>query len=271
MNLGAYLDEIKFACATTPSWNSRMALLAATARFHLHNMRRAPKSDRDPIDIDLDIGGLQRRIALRPFAGDIFVLYEVLANETYKVPDEIMDPASVRTIVDCGANIGMTALYLASRHRNARIVSVEPDPVNYELLCRNTGSEPRIVPVQAALVGGQSRAVVLSQDRPAWGNSIEETGAIAGGIEVKGLTIADLCKAHDISSIDILKVDIEGAEEEMFASPEFMSAVRFVMIELHGDYTIDRFRSDVGPRGFSVEPPSRFRRPRAVTAFLPRT
>ena len=126
---------------------------------------------------------------MRPYAGDIFVLYEVLASETYKVPDGVFDPATVRTIVDCGANIGMTALYLAGRHRNAQIISIEPDPVNFALLQHNTRSEPRIVPVQAALVGGASRPVVLSQDRPAWGNSVGDKLGGAAGLEVNGLTL----------------------------------------------------------------------------------
>jgi FkbM family methyltransferase len=267
MNLAVYLDEIRFACAATQTWQSRLALLRATARFHFHNFRRAPKSDRSPVELDIDIGGIPRRIVVRPYAGDVFILYEVLASETYKVPDDIMDPASVKTIVDCGGNVGMTALYLASRHRNAKIVTVEPDPVNFELLCRNTRSEPRIVPVKAALVGGSSRTVVLSQDRPAWGNSIGDEGGATNGIEVAGLTLPDLCMAHGLPSIDILKVDIEGAEAEVFAAPGFLRMVRFVMIELHGAYTLDRFRSDIAGKGFTARGPSPYGRPRAVTAF----
>lgn len=267
MNLGAYIDELRFAWTATPGWQSRMALLGATARFHLHNLRRRSSADQSQVEIDLDVGGLARRIAVRPYAGDVFVLYEVLASETYKVPDEVMDPASVKTILDCGGNVGMTALYLASRHRNAKIVTIEPDPVNFDLLCRNTRSEPRIVPVQAALVGGRSRTVVLSQDRPAWGNSIGSVSEAGRGVEVQGLTLADLCAAHGFDSIDILKVDIEGAEEELFATPDFLHMVRYVMIELHGAYTLDRFQRDIEAQGFTAREPSPRGRPRTVTAF----
>lgn len=268
MNFGTYIDELRFAFTAAPSWQSRMTLLGATARFHMHNFSRGTFSDRSPIEIDLKIGDKTRNICVRPFAGDIFVLYEVLAAETYKVPAEVIDPGSVETIVDCGANIGMTALYLAGRHPNAKIISIEPDPVNFALLKRNTRSEPRIVPVQAALVGKASRSVVLSQNRPAWGNSVAD--AVPGGsagIEVPGLTLAAICSTHGLKSIDLLKVDIEGAEEELFAEPEFLKLVRYVMIELHDPYTLERFRRDVAPMGFEVRPPGAQDRPRTVTAF----
>jgi FkbM family methyltransferase len=267
MNLGTYLREIRFAFTATRDWRNRLSLLGATARFHLHNMKRGAKSSESPLDVDIDIGGTIRSIRIRPFAGDVFVLYEVLDAETYKVPSEVIDPATVETIVDCGGNVGMTALYLASRHRNARIITVEPDPANFALLARNTLGEPRITPVQAAIVGGTSRPVTLSQDRPAWGNSISAAGKEGSGIEVPGLTLADLCQAHGFGSIDLLKVDIEGAEEDLFSAPGFLKDVRYVMIELHGAYTIDRFRRDIASHGFVAREPTGNDRPRTVTAY----
>ncbi len=124
------------------------------------------------------------------------------------------------------------------------------------------------MPVQAALVGKESRTVVLTQDRPAWGNSVgEATSAGPAGIEVQGLTLTELCSIHGLTSIDLLKVDIEGAEEEMFVNPEFLNRVRYIMIELHGDYTLERFRLDVAPMGFEVHRPDAKERPRTITAF----
>ena len=42
----------------------------------------------------------------------------------------------------------------------------------------------------------------------------------------------------------------------MFAEPHFLPKVGFIVIELHGDYTMDRFSADVAPAGFVVKPPS---------------
>lgn len=267
MNFSSYLDELRFAFVATPNWHSRTALLAATAKFHANNFFKGVRSDRSPIEIDVCIGDRARRIWVRPFAGDIFILYEVLQAETYLVPDKQIDPESVETIIDCGANIGLTALYLAGRHKNARIISVEPDPANFELLKLNTQSEPRIVPVQAAIVGGIGRPVVLSQDRPAWGNAVVNAATGARGVEVPGVTMAELCVSHGVKTIDVLKVDIEGAEEEMFSTPDFLEHTRFVMIELHGQYSLARFRADIAPMGFEAHTPATGERPRTITAF----
>ena len=276
MHIETYLSELRFALSATPNWNSRFKLLAATTRFHLNNFKRSASADQTPVELDLNIGRATRTLAIRPYSGDIFILYEVLAWESYKVPERLIEPGSVKTIIDCGANIGLTALYLADRYPNARIVSVEPDPVNFALLVRNTKAEPRIIPVQAALVGKRQGPVILSQDRPACGNSISSasggsssgsSGGSSGGIEVASVTMADLCAAHGIASIELLKVDIEGAEEGVFADPQFLRMVRYVMIELHGDYTLEKFRRDIAPMGFTAEPPGAADGPRAVTAF----
>jgi hypothetical protein len=67
--------------------------------------------------------------------------------------------------------------------------------------------------------------------------------------------MATLMKQMQIEAIDIAKVDIEGAEIEVFESSDWMKNVRCLMIELH-----DRFRpgcseavSSVATNGFSRE------------------
>jgi len=80
----------------------------------------------------------------------------------------------------------------------------------------------------------------------------------------------ELCKRHGLDCIDLLKVDIEGAKEELFSKPDFLPKVRFTVIELHGDYTLNRFENDVRPFQFIVKPPGARGGVRAVTT-LPTT
>lgn len=247
-------------------WRSRKALLSATAAFHLNNWSRQGHRVRQPIELDLKIGLDKRRVTVRPFSGDIFILHEVLAFESYKVSENSIDPLSVKTIVDCGAKIGITALYMASRYPNARIICIEPDPKNFELLQLNIENEDRISAVQAALVGINEGPVYLTQDRPAWGNGVADGPGDGTSIEVAAITMDELAAQFEIDTIDILKVDIEGAEEDVFARPGFMSKVRFIAIELHNAYTLDRFQKDIAPMGFNANPPGAFGGVRAVTA-----
>lgn len=266
MNFGTYAKEFRYILTASQNTRSRLALLTATAQFHLNNLVKSKAASQDLVEVDLDIGGKPRRVAFRRYSGDVFILYEVLAFKSYEIPVSVIDPASVTTIVDCGANIGLTALYFASKYPNARIVSIEPDPANFALLARNVAHEPRISTVQAAVVGRTREAVYLSQDRPAWGNSIADASGGASTVKVDAVTIKELCERFALSRIDILKVDIEGGEEDVFAAPAFMNDVRYVMIELHNDYTLDRFRRDIAPLGFEARAASETVGPRAVTA-----
>ena len=50
-------------------------------------------------------------------------------------------------IVDCGANIGLPALWFALRFHSARIFAVEPEPRNFDILCRNVRDYENITPV----------------------------------------------------------------------------------------------------------------------------
>jgi hypothetical protein len=58
-----------------------------------------------------------------------------------------------------------------------------------------------------------------------------------------------------VAWIDLLKVDIEGGEEELFADADFLSRVGLGIIELHGTYDQDRFQADLSKYGYEAIPP----------------
>ena len=94
---------------------------------------------RSPLDLWID-RDRPTTLTLRPFAGDLFVLYEVLAFNAYHIAPSLLPTDNVRVIVDCGANIGITSLFLAARYPGATILSVEPHPENFALLKANVGT-----------------------------------------------------------------------------------------------------------------------------------
>src|ERR1019366_9032856 len=155
-------------------------------------------------------------------------------------------------ILDCGANIGITSLFFAAQYPNARIYSIEPDPNNFVLLERNARQEPRISPICGAIVSHICERVYLTTDAPAWGNSIAQSEM---GVAVKAWTIDEICRENGVTHIDLLKVDIEGAEKELFASGEFLRRVNCVVIELHNDYGIKDLERDAARWKFHVIEP----------------
>ena len=249
--LFAYLHEALFAATATGTWSSCYVLMRNTARFHLHNLRGMNSKPYEVFTVELRLSeGYTTTIKLRALSGDIFILHEVLAFACYRIPSSRIAPETVHTVIDAGANIGIASLYFAARYPKAKIYSVEPLPENFALLEANVAHEPRIKPIKGCITGVPKDAVRFTTDGPTWGNRIGEAG-----ITVPGFTIRELCQREGIDSIDLLKVDIEGGEKEVFESADFLDLVRNIIIELHCEYDFESFRNDVIPFDFEAYPP----------------
>src|ERR1700730_14900976 len=136
--LSGYGHEAVFGWKATRTWADRYALLRHTTQFHVRNGVGCACDTRSTITIDLWIDrNRPNTLTLRPFAGDLFVLYEVLAFNAYHIAPSLLQTDKVRVIIDCGANIGITSLFLAARYPDAMIISVEPHPENFALLKSN--------------------------------------------------------------------------------------------------------------------------------------
>src|SRR5262249_44081469 len=158
---------------------------------HIRNGFGCASDTHSTVTIDLWIGhDKPTTLTLRPFAGDLFVLYEVLAFNAYHIAPSLLRSDNVRVVVDCGANIGITSLFLAARYPAARILSVEPHPENFALLRTNVAQVPRILPVRACVTGTPQSTVALTTDQAAWGNRITTDG----GVLVPAITIDELCE-----------------------------------------------------------------------------
>lgn len=266
MGFRSLAQEVAFALSRASDWKSRVSLLAGTARFHAGNKLYEKAPQAHPIDVNIRFGDKPLSVRLRPHTGDLFIFYEVLAFNAYTLPEEFLAADDVRTIVDCGANVGITSLFLSQRYPKARILAVEPEPQNFALLKRNTSGVDRVVPIQAAITGSPQMSVRFSTDRLAWGNKVLDSTASGEHVEVPAVTIESLIDTYGLDRIDLLKVDIEGSEAELFKKPAFLSKVGTIMIELHGDYTLDRFRAEIAGMGFRADPPGTYPNVTVVTA-----
>jgi FkbM family methyltransferase len=173
--------------------------------------------------------GFQHPIVIRPRTTDRFVFEQIFLDRDYEVPFE----PSPQFIVDAGANVGLASIYFANKYADATIIALEPELDNFAILVRNTRDYPRIVPMRAAL---WSRCETLSLDnqRESWSCRVSAFNKSGGGT-ADGITMAELLRHYGRSSIDILKMDIEGAEREIFSSEcrSWLSRTRLLIIELH--------------------------------------
>lgn len=250
--LGQYRAELRLCAAMGATPASRLRLAAETVRFHVMN-RAAPGSRPEPPHpFPVALGGGRADLWLRPLSGDFFVLHELFVGECYFVPPTWR--AGVAVVADLGANIGLTTLYLRGLFPQASFVCVEPDPANAELLRRNVASlGPRAKVIEAAVSDAPGEAS-FDDSRPSWGRRLQEGPGT--GRRVRCVTMDEVL-AHAGGRIDLLKIDIEGAEARVLSGPcGWAAAVGTLVIELHEPYSLARFTADMDRLGFTIYPPS---------------
>jgi FkbM family methyltransferase len=245
-----YSKELLTCFRLGAGWRDRLTLAAAGLEFHLSNLMNRPPASR-ATRYQIRLAGI-RNIQLRRRSGDFFIFHEIFTNRYYKLPDGLAAPAPT-VIVDLGANIGLATLFLADRFRGARHVCVEPNPANVAVLRANgsfLGERLTIVEGAASARSGEAR---FADSNWSGGGHLVENGASSRA--VRCVTVDEILSTFGLEAIDILKVNIEGAEKEMFSrAPAWLSKVGCIMIELHNGYSADDFRADVAPHGFRVLP-----------------
>jgi FkbM family methyltransferase len=139
----------------------------------------------------------------------------------------------VRLVVDAGANTGCSTVFLAAAFPDADVVAIEADPANYDLLVRNVRAHPRIKPVHAAVWG---RRTPLVLDNHEWGEmAVQAHEAPDDESAVPVVTMPDVLEQSGHDAIDVLKMDVECAEREIFGAPDraWLDHVGLITIELH--------------------------------------
>jgi FkbM family methyltransferase len=156
--------------------------------------------------------------------------------------------------VDLGANVGLTTLFLAQSFPEARYVCVEPNPANAAVLRRNVAWLGARAEVIEAAVTDYSGQVAFTDSEPSYNGHIAGPGQT--GHMVRCCTLDEIVASRGLGRIDILKIDIEGAERDVLRSnPACLSNVGLIIIELHDDYSLSDFGKDLAPLGFTVIPP----------------
>lgn len=188
-----------------------------------------------PRTLSIRVAGTQACVTLRMRTSDVSIYEEVLLRGYYALPITFVP----KTIVDLGANIGMVSIYYANHYPEAKIVAVEAEASNFAALCENVRGYRNIFPVHAA-VWNRNGHVMMTVPQGSDGAIDTMTFAIreGEGTRVRSITMTTLMRETGISSIDVLKVDIEGAEKEVFETAcDWIGGIRCIAIELH-----DRFK-----------------------------
>lgn len=168
--------------------------------------------------------------------GDLQSIREVWMDECYKLPF----PFHPKTILDLGANIGMASLWFQERYHPHQLLAVECDPDNAAVARLNFLDNQLPGEVLEAAAGATSGEVFFQR------NSLSNLGTITPSkpcatstpnlLKVPMFSMSDLIDRFDGQSVDLIKMDIEGAEGAILSADiDWINQTRALIIEWHDD------------------------------------
>lgn len=189
---------------------------------------------RQQFEISVQVPALKTPVILRAGGTDIEVFKKIFIDHEYRLPFD----ARPGTILDLGANTGLASLYFRTQFPEAQIVAVEPDPANFAMLQRHLGALPGVEIIQAAVWSRDGEITLTDPGIGSWAMRVEEPSQSASGqCQVAALSMTSLLKHFPQGRVDLLKVDVEGAEKEVFeCSAAWIENIDAIVIELHDRY-----------------------------------
>ncbi len=145
-----------------------------------------------------------------------------------------LDPgehAPISTVVDAGANIGVFSALARRLYPEARILAMEIEPANLAILSRNAEGIGGVEVIAMALWKERATLNIVFGATPD-GHSVTDTLSSADG-RVEAMSLHDLMDQFGLPEIDVLKMDIEGAESEVIQalSDEDLSRINSIRFE----------------------------------------
>ena len=202
------------------------------------------------------LNGVNDPLAVRAGAFDFYTIYEIFRDGEYDKILKIID-GKVRLVVDLGANIGCSIRLWTDQFPECQVLAIEPDRSNLQVCRRNIdlGHSSRRVTLFEGCAVGSPRSVFFASRNFDNQFTIRQADQIPGAKIASGITVSDMIKGLDDKlDIDILKCDVEGAEEEIFKfSNDWIKRVRFLAIEIHHPYTIEELQEDLANAGGSFD------------------
>jgi len=155
----------------------------------------------------------------------LFIFREIFIDKNYKFNSKKKCPF----IIDCGANIGLATLYFKSLYPNSHILAFEPSEKNFKALSTNVAANnlKNVTTIKKALYNSIKQIQLCSP------GSIASTIMFGSGIET---CHTDLLSSYIDTEVDLLKIDVEGAETSVLkdlSQNNKLNLVKEIIIEYH--------------------------------------
>lgn len=197
-------------------------------------------------------------LLMRTHTSDRDVLWQVFIQREY----ELVELSNPKTIIDLGANVGYSAAYFLTKYPSATILAVEPDPDSYAICCSNLAPYgPRAKVIHGAAWPERDTLVL---DKGSFGDGRDWATRVRPATEPQDSKAADNVPAYDLptliglcptSEIDLLKIDIERSELELFSrgTEAWLPHVKNLCIELHDPDCAETFFRSLAAYSYALK------------------
>lgn len=172
---------------------------------------------------------------LRRKTSDFRTARSIFSDESYlHAPIEIPPTG---TILDIGGHIGCFTLFAGHRANKGRLLTFEPEPANFNLLQKNIAANQldrvELFPLAVTAEAGKQEMFYPKKRTSTGGNSLFREGPES--FRVDCTTLPDIFQKHQLETVDLLKLDCEGAEVEILQtiSEELLDRIRQIVMEIH--------------------------------------
>jgi FkbM family methyltransferase len=243
-------SEAEHLFGLAESWLEKLSIVRLMAELHI---ARALPVNSYSWDTAVRLHGSTYCLGLR--TSEIYVIEEVYR---YKMYDRSSDFVAKKgwVVFDIGANVGVVSVLQAQR--DAQVYAFEPNPDCYRRLLKNitaNGLEDKIRPFNLAV--GNLAGIGEMQ--------VEKGGTTAGTVRAGGdgnpsaaqvsiTTLDQIVPALSISQIDLLKIDVEGAEVDVLrGAGHTLVLTKRIMLEYHSRALLKQVEAILKPYGFVRE------------------
>lgn len=178
---------------------------------------------------NIRLPNLKTSISLRSGTSDILIFFQVFVYKEYAI--NFIDHPKI--IIDGGANIGLFSVLMKNKFPNSKIICIEPDRENYDLLQKNVSSYSEVYCENCGLWNREANLKVFDKFELGKCAMIVEETKEEG--DTRAISISSLMNKYSIKRIDILKLDIETSEKILFSDnyENWLHKVKMIIIELH--------------------------------------
>lgn len=173
---------------------------------------------------------LKRNIYLRSNTKDLETFKEIFNDNIYN----LQLPIVPKTIIDAGANVGFASLFFRLKYREAIIIAIEIEKQNVAMMLRNTINLKQLRIENKALFNRKSFFKIENPFNATNSFVIKEVQQ-SEKYDVEAITLEEILTLYKWETIDILKIDIEGAEIQLFERnyEKWLPKTKIIMVETH--------------------------------------